>query len=85
MVNKALEHILVLSQILLGIACVCLIIFYLSEADRKNVSERVARNMCGVTEGHLVKELGDRGHYFCYTRNKDGKTFNRTVLLTGES
>ena len=85
MLSKMFEHILVLSQILVGIACVCLIAFFLIDADNKNIAERVARNLCKVTEGHLVCEVGDRGDYFCYSRNKDGKTFSRVVLNTGEN
>lgn len=85
MLSKIFEHILSLSQITLGIACICLIAFFLIDADNKNIAERVARNLCKPTEGHLVRELGDRGDYFCYSRNKDGKTFSRVVLNTGEN
>jgi hypothetical protein len=85
MLSKIFEHILLLSQIMLGIACVCLIAFFLIDADNKNIAERVARNLCKVTEGHLVREIGNRGDYFCYSRNKDGKTFSRVVLNTGEN
>ena len=85
MIEKLFSHILTLSQITLGIACICLIAFFLIDADNKNVAERVARSLCKVTEGHLVREIGNRGDYFCYTRNKDGKTFSRVVLNTGEN
>ena len=85
MLSRIFEHILLLSQIMLGIACVCLIAFFLIDADNKNIAERVARNLCKVTQGHLVREIGDRGDYFCYSRNKDGKTFSRVVLITGEN
>ena len=85
MLSKMFEHILVLSQILVGIACICLIVFYIIESDNRNIAERVARNLCKPTEGHLVRELNDRGDYFCYSRNKDGKTFSRVILNTGEN
>jgi hypothetical protein len=67
------------------ILCICLFLVHLIiQADRKSIREATARNMCQPTEGHLVKEPREDGHYFCYFRNKDGKTFSRTVLLTGE-
>jgi hypothetical protein len=67
------------------IVCVCFFLVYLIiQSDRKHMREAAARHMCKPSEGQLVKELGEDGNYFCYTRNKDGKTFSRTVLLTGE-
>jgi hypothetical protein len=85
------EKIYSTSEILLNFSyfafmvCLCFLLVHLiMEADRRHVREAAARHMCKPSEGQLVKELGEDGNYFCYTRNKDGKTFSRAVLLTGE-
>ena len=85
MLSRMFDFIFSSMQVILVASCICLIVFFLIEADNKNVSERVARNLCKSTDGHLVRELNDRGDYFCYSRNKDGKTFSRVVLNTGEN